>query len=247
MALIQTGAIDRFAVTAKKQAIESFTPLKGISTFSELSELSRTSTPKSFEYTQSPEPRGLALKNIKLTEGFNGFLGNVFSSKNNVYFVAWAWDLSGEPICQYPGADADPNSVIIPMRVGKVREFIGEGINLFPKRTITGGMAIRIQLWESDEETRKFGKAMTETAEAINNSSLSSLISAIALAGPSAGALTLIKNATVKLGNDIGTILKSNGDDYVDFFEGYYPSDKVWTAEHEAHSGNSSVITLAKY
>lgn len=247
MALIKAGSIDQFAVTAAESKVKAFPFLEKITTFAELREVTRTTLPDSFEYTQSVEARGLSLKSLKLTEGFNGFLGNVFSSKNNVYIVAWAWDLSGQPICQYPGEKFDVKSVVIPLKVGNLREFIGEGINLFPKRKITGGIAIRIQLWESDEDTRKLGKVMEETSDAIKKSTLSSLISAIALTGLSGATITLIKDASLELAKVIGIILGSNGDDYVDFFEGYYPSDCKWEPGSEKYKGSSSVITLGKY
>ncbi|MGC8774223.1 MAG: hypothetical protein ACP5R6_03025 [Chlorobaculum sp.] len=247
MALIKAGSIDHFTVRASASKVKAFPFLENISTFAEMGEVTRKILPDSFEYAQSAEARGLSLKSLKLTEGFNGFLGNVFSSKNNVYFIAWAWDLSGQPISQYPGDNFDVKSVIIPLKVGKLREFIGEGINLFPKRKITGGIAIRIQLWESDEDTRKLGKVMADTSDAIKKSTLSSLISAIALTGLSGATITLIKDASLELAKVIGTVLESNGDDYVDFFEGYYPSDGKWETGSETYKGNSSVITLGKY
>lgn len=247
MALIKAGSIDHFAVRATESKVKAFPLLEKISTFAELSEMTRAISPEFFEYSQSAEARGLSLKSLKLTEGFNGFLGNIFNSKNNVYFVAWAWDLSGQPICQYPGENVDVKNVIIPLKVGRLREFIGEGINLFPKRKITGGIAIRLQLWESDEDTRKLGKVIADTSDAIKKSTLSSLISAIALTGLSGATITLIKDASIELAKVIGTILGSNSDDYVDFFEGYYPSDSKWATGSETYEGNSSVITLGKY
>lgn len=247
MALIKSGSIDNFVVTAKKEKVKAFPFLESISTIYELKEISRGSLPESFDYVQSVQARGLALKSLTLTEGFNGFLGNVFSLKNNVYFIAWAWDLSGQPICQYPGEKFDVKNVLIPLKVGKLREFIGEGINLFPKRKTTGGIAIRIQLWESDDDIKKLGKVMKDTSDAIKNSTLSSLISLIALTGLSGATITLIKDAGIELAKVIGTILETNGDDYVDFFEGYYPSDGKWEPCCEIYKGNSSIIKLGKY
>lgn len=247
MALIKSGSINDFAVSAIKTKIIDHPFSFDIQTFSELKELSRNIEPSSFQLVTSSEKRGLCLKSIKLLKGFNGFIGNVFSSKNNIYFIAWAWDLSGQPIIQYPGENATIDNVIIPLTVGRLREFIGEGINLFPKRETVGGLAIRIQLWESDKDIRNFGTVMKDTADAIKKSPLSNLLSAIALTGISGATITLIKDASIELASIIGTILGSNGDDYVDFFEGYYPSDSKWNAVNEAYKGNSSIITLSKY
>jgi hypothetical protein len=248
MALIKVGSINNFAVGANETAKKDRPFLEGINTFSALNEISRDVSSDSFEFITSQDARGVGLKSIKLTAGFEGFLQNFLGSTNDIYFIAWAWDLSGQPINQYPGAGVNHQNVIIPMKVGSVREFIGQGINLFPKRQVKGGIAIRIQLWECDEKVRSFGKAMTETADAIEKSKLNNLLSLISLTTGVAGAtITLIKEASIELAKVIGIILQTNGDDYVDFYEGYYASDQIWTSGNETYHGNSSVLTLDKY
>jgi hypothetical protein len=248
MALIKVGSINNFAVTAKEPVIKKNPFLKGIRTFSALNELSKEFTPDLFELITSTDQRGVAIKSIKLTEGFEGFLQKYLNPTNEIYFVAWAWDLSGQPVNIYPGSNFNAQDVIIPMKVGNIREFIGQGINLFPKRRIKGGIAIRIQLWESDQNVRNFGKAMTETADAIKKSDLNNLLSLFSMAtGVTGVTINLIKEASIELAKVIGIILQSNGDDYVDFFEGYYASDTAWTIEDESYIGNSSVLTLNKY
>lgn len=222
--------------------------LKGIRNFSALNELSREFTPDLFELITSTDQRGIAIKSIKLTEGFEGFLQKYLNPTNEVYFVAWTWDLSGQPVNLYPDSKFNVQDVIIPLKVGNIREFIGQGINLFPKRRVKGGIAVRIQLWESDQNVRNIGKIITETAEAINKSELNNLLSYISKATGITGVkINLIKEASIELAKVIGIILQSNCDDYVDFFEGYYASDTVWTIEEESYGGNSSVLTLNKY
>jgi hypothetical protein len=248
MALIKVGSINDFAVNVNDAAKRKKPFLKGIHTFSALNEISRDVPPDSFDLITSEEQRGVGLKSIMLNEGFEGFLEKFLNPTNEIYFIAWAWDLSGQPINQYPGAGVNHQNVIIPMKVGSVREFIGQGINLFPKRQVKGGIAIRIQLWECDEKVRSFGKAMTETADAIEKSKLNNLLSLISLTTGVAGAtITLIKEASIELAKVIGIILQTNGDDYVDFYEGYYASDQIWTSGNETYHGNSSVLTLDKY
>lgn len=248
MALIKVGSINNFSVSAKEDSIQRKPFLKGIRSVSELNEVSRDITPDLFELSTSAEPRGLALKNIKLTEGFEGFLQEYLNTKNEIYFVAWAWDLSGQPVNLYPGQNFEPKDVLIPITVGTIREFIGEGINLFPKRTVKGGIAIRIQLFESDENTRNLGKTMVDTAEAISKSNLNNLLSLISLASGVTGVtVNLIKEASIELAKAIGIILQTNGNDYVDFFEGYYASDQPWATAEEVYQGNASVIMLNKY
>lgn len=248
MALIEIGSINSFAVSANARAMKQKPYLRGIRSFSELKEVSSNIPPDSFELITSTDQRGVGLKSLQLTEGFEGFLQDFLNKTDEIYFFAWAWDLSGVPVNLYPGSNIDSKEVIIPIKVGHIREFIGEGINLFPKRYVKGGIAVRIQLWESDQNVRNFGKAMSDTADAISKSSLNHLLSSISLVtGVSGTTVTLIKDAALQLANLVGTILKANGDDYVDFFEGYYSSDQAWTTGNESHTGNSSILTLNKY
>ncbi len=248
MALISIGSVNSFAVSAKTEVLKRKPFLKSIRSFSDLKEVSRDIPEDSFELITSAEQRGVGLKNIKLIEGFEGFLQKYLNKTNEIYFFAWAWDLSGEPVNLYPGLNVDSKEVIIPIKVGSIREFISQGINLFPKRYVKGGIAIRIQLWESEQKVRNFGKVMSDTADAIGKSSLNHLLSGISLVtGVTGTTIILIKDAALQLANLIGTILRANGDDYVDFFEGYYSSDQEWTIGNETYPGNSSILTLNKY
>ena len=248
MALIKSGNLYDFSVSPKESILQHKSYFRNYKDFNMLKEVTRNIEPESFELITSQESRGLTLKSIFLTEGFEGMLGNLFHSTNEVYFIAWAWDLSGKPIVQYPGAGVKPENVLIRLKAGRLREFIGEGINLFPKRKVKGGLAIRIQLWESDQNVRNFGKTLEETATTIQNSQLSNLLSLISAAsGVSGATITLIEQASIELAKLIGTVLQANGDDYVDFFEGYYASDDNWKKEEEEYEGNSSKITLMKY
>jgi len=247
MALIEVGTINNFSVAVKKGKPE-LSMLESISTLSELKEVSGAVSEGTFELITSEEKRGVAIKSLKLQKGFEGFLSGIFNKTSEIYFIAWAWDLSGEPVNQYPGKDVDPKDVLITMKSGNLREFIGEGINLFPKRKVHGGIAIRIQIWESDDDIRNFGKAMSDTAAAIEGSNLNKVLSLVSTAtGVSGATITLVKEAALELTKIIGTILQKNSNDYVDFFEGYYASDQSWQPGNELYDGNASALTLKKY
>lgn len=265
MALITTGSINDFNIqplpftkleglqkekTAEKlyqKGIE-VSQLKNISTISELNEISRVIPGESFQFATSEEPRGVALKSVELTKNFDTFLRGIFNPANEIYFVAWAWDLSGEAVYQYPGEGFNAQDLVFKIKAGSIREFIGQGINLFPKREVTGGIALRIQIWESDEEIRQFGKVLSEVADSIQKSKLNNLLSLIASGLGAPGAtVSLVKDAALELAGIISTILKANSNDYVDFFEGYYAADQQWTAGEDMYAGNSSVLTLDKY
>lgn len=243
MALFKSGSFNDFSVNAKN--ISAFNMIKKIA---EMKEISQDAESNIFQLSDSSEERGVALQKIQLLKGFEGFLSKVFNRTNEIYFVAWAWDLSGEKINLYPEEGVDYEDVKIPIRVDNIREFIGSGINLFPKRKVKGGIALRIQVWESDGDIRKFGKAMSDTVKAIKDSELNNLLTlASTVTGVSGATVNLIYKASLELANVIGTILKANGNDYVDFFEGYYPADLDWVKGNEEIKGTYANIALNKY
>ncbi|MCT1523680.1 hypothetical protein [Sphingobacterium hotanense] len=262
MALIKTGSIDDFSVgilseiKSEQQEIlmdklhskgVELSNYKDITTVRELKEISQEIPSELFQFVTS-EPRGLALKSLLLTKNFDTYLRGVLNPTNEIYFIAWAWDLSGEAVYNYPGSDVNPEDMVFQIKAGNIREFIGEGINLFPKRKVTGGMAVRIHIWESDQKSRKFGELLQTVVDSIQKSKLNNLLSLVGLVtGVPGTTVSLIKDAALELAGVVGTILKSNSNDHVDFFEGYYATDQEWKIGEDVYSGNASVLTLNKY
>ncbi|MFH0801164.1 MAG: hypothetical protein V2A78_02075 [bacterium] len=248
MALIKHGSFYKFSAAATKKAQADHAAIGALQTFSDLREVTRTVQPVPINFHTSNAPRGLALKSIKLTKGFEGFLQSLFNRTNEVFFLSWAWDLSGNPPVKYPGLGAEPQSCIIPLQVGQVRQFLGSGILLSPARTITAGLAVRIMLWESDQGERDFGKTMTEVANTLKTSELTNLLALIAMGvvDVPVSIITTVAAAAGELAKAVGSILQANGDDYVDFYEGYYPSTDPWAAGDETHQGSASEITLTR-
>ncbi len=247
MALIQKGSFDSFSgmVVASERAKRP--ALAGLRTLRDIREATRAVQPAPIEFEVSSTPRGLALKSMKLTQGFEGILDDLFNPTNEVYFLAWAWDLSGAPVVDYPGATGSPDRCIIPLQVGQIRQFLGAGIALFPARRVTAGLAVRIMIWESDQGARDFGKTLSEVANTIKASKLNNLLSLVSLAtGATTATIALIKDAAIELADALGKILQANSDDYVDFYEGYYPAADPWTAGEETHQGNASEIALTR-
>lgn len=248
MALIKVGSIGNFAVTPIEELSKERPFVKGIKTISDLKEISRGIPSDTFKYLTSQDKRGITLKKIKLLEGFEGFLQKYLNPTNEIYFLAWTWDLSGQPVNFYPGTISKPEDVIIPIKVGKERMFVGSGINLFPKNEVTGGICVRIQVWESDQKARDFGQVISEMADTISKSKLNSLLSLLSLAtGVPAITVNMIKEASIELAKILGYIMTSNDNDYVDLFEGYFPSDLDWIVEEKTYCGQSSEITLNTY
>jgi len=247
MALIQKGSFDSFSAMIVASERAKRPALAGLRTLRDIREATRPVQPAPIEFEVSSTPRGLALKSLKLTQGFEGILDDLFNPTNEVYFLAWAWDLSGAPVVDYPGATGSPDRCIIPLQVGQVREFLGAGIALFPARKVTAGLALRIMIWESDQGARDFGKTLSEVANTIKASKLNNLLSLISLAtGVTTATIALIKDAAIELAYALGKILQANSDDYVDFYEGYYPAAEPWTGGEEVHQGNASEIALTR-
>lgn len=247
MAIIKEGSIRHFSVDAPEVLKKEMPHLKMVNKFSLLEQVSSKVRDEEFDYLESKEERGVGLKAIKLTKGFEGILEDLFNKKNEVYFLAWCWDLSGKPIHIYPGSAEEIGKLIIPMIENDVREFIGQGVNLFPKRKIKGGIAVRIQIWESDHKARENGRILEEVTNAINQSELNNLLTLTLAGGVSAGTIPAITTAAFTLSQIIAKILKENSDDYVDFFEGYYAADQPWNVGEELVHGLNSEIVLNKY
>lgn len=219
--------------------------LEGINTFNLIEQATRKVQAEPLNLLHSAEPRGIALKSLKLTKGFEGFLQKMLNPTNEIYFLSWAWDMSGKPIQVYP----EPGqALIIPMEEGEIRQFLGEGVPLFNQREITAGISLRINIWESDGKARNTGKVIEDVIQQIRASKLNNLLTLVgAIASVQVATLTMIKEASLELAGLIGMILKSNSDDYVDFYEGYFPASSTWIKKAETYKGHASEITLSYF
>lgn len=253
MALFRRGSFSDFAATISAppgvaDAGGDIAGLESLDTVASVAQATRTIQPATLSFPVSPDRRGLAVKAIRLTKGAEGFLAELFKPENEVYFLAWTWDLSGEAPVLYPGKVTDPPNSIIELKEGQVREFISEGAVLFPQRPVTAGIALRIQVWESDDRARSFGKTLSEVAEKVEESELKSVLEAIALAGgPTTATLAIVEKASLELAQAIGTVLQANSDDYLDFYEGYYSATEEWAHGEETYEGNATQLTLSRF
>ena len=247
MALISVGSIGDFSVVALPAAKKRLAAAARISTLAVLAEVTNQSPPKGFDFTISKNRRGLTLQSLLLKRDFQNFIARVFHRNSKIYFLAWAWDMSG--LSFYPGQKADPTSCLIPLKGGELRKFIGAGAILFPPRSITAGLALRIQIWESRGRLRKFGDVMAKVASTIQGSDLNNALMALAAGsgvatGGASGALAIIEPAALELSKLIGEILAKSADDAVDYFEGYFPASDSWSTGPDKYEGHGSTIVL---
>ncbi len=248
MALINVGKIDSFAIEAKSAIQKSEPELRSIRSFSRLREIPDSTASGNFELITSEDQRGLGLKEIQLMKGFEGNFQQPFKPTHEVYFIAWTWDLSGQPLFLYPEERMRAEDFIILIKNRDAREFIGQGINLFSKREVKGGMAVRVQLWKSDKKPREVAQKISDIAQKIKESKLNHLLSLVSMStGITGTTVALIKEASAELSGIIIDTLRGKGDDYVDLFEGYFASDQPWVTGQEMYMGNSTNITFSKY
>jgi hypothetical protein len=220
---------------------------EGLDSVRLVTQAARELQPIPLAFPESGEERGFGLQSLKLLRGFEGLIGNLFKNDAEIYFLAWAYDLSGEPPWLYPGPGFDAEELQIKLESGDVRQFLGQGVLLFPARKVRGGISLRIQVWESDRGARTAGKTIEDVAKAIDDSQLTNLLSLIAMAGgPTTATLALIRDAATELAKVVGGILKGNSNDLVDYFEGYYPASDPWSRGDETHSGHGTEIVLSR-
>jgi hypothetical protein len=252
MALINVGSLDDFSVEPTPAAAAD-PALQAIESFSMLAGTKGEPPAESMQLPQSAELRGLTLQKLRLEAGFQGFIRELFNASSDIYFLAWAFDLSGQPIegtnspvFFYPGA-LGGNGTLIPMKSEEVREFIGAGALLYPQRKITSGLAVRMQIWRSRKGERELGKTLKEVATVIQESELTQALTLVSAATGVAGATVAgVAQASVALTKVVGTVLANRGDDHIDYYEGYFPASDPWTPPDQSWHTNASEIVLGR-
>ncbi len=245
MSLIKKGSLFDFTVKVKPQIVQEMSSLGDITTFRELAEITRKSKPISFDLSISPEERGLALKSLTLNNNFDGFLNNFLKSK--LYTITCAWDMSDKPINQYPQPGSEINKCSFTLGKDNTVEFPNEGIPLFQKRKVLGGIAFRIFIMESDQEIKNYSSFLSTISDTIRRSELNFLLGLFSKAtGVNSASMQLASQAAQKLTNSIGDFLKTNSDDYIDYIEGYYPINN-WVRDFDTIENNSSTVVLNRF
>ena len=164
---------------------------------------------------------------------FGNFISRLFNATSKIYFLAWAWDMSSSPVLSRTGS----GSIFPASSPSKAESFASssdrERFFSLPRK-ITAGLALRMQIWASRGKQRKFGKVMEEVASTIQGSDLNTILLGLAggagvATGGAAGALALVEPAALELAKLVGKILAEADDEFVDYFEGYFPAKEPWT------------------
>jgi hypothetical protein len=249
VALITDGHVADFSLLPVADVPEAWDEIRDLGSYETLAGGTRDIHPGIFDFAVSRDRRGLGLRSLILKKEFQGLLSRTFKRTTKLYFVSWAWDLSGRAVAWYPGEQSDPdNAAILPIRTGEEWRFIGEGVSLFPARRVTGGLGIRLQLWESHRGGRNFGNTMTEVGAAIQDSNFSRLLETISIAtGLGPVTLTGIEAAVQMLSEAIGAVLRGRDDQVVDYYEGNFPVSLPWPKTDLTYGHASSEIVLSRF
>ena len=235
--LIKTGSLDNFSIQPTTESInlhpEYENLLGNIRTFSALKQMKRSIARDKMMFEPLPQKGGLGLDSFTLYKSFEGFM-NLFNPQNEIYFIAWTWDLSGAKPYVYPAIGTDEGKWFNRMKKDDTIKFIGQGLNLYPKQEIKGGIGVHIEVWESDSDVRKAGETIEQITTKIQESELTQILTGIAGTNPTTATIAAISQAVLALSKIIGSILKNNSDDFVNLFEGYYDADS-WTNGSEVY------------
>jgi len=181
--------------------------------------------PPPLDLAQSDKKWAVYLRKIKLLRNFEGFIADFLKPTNQLYFISIAWDYSGQPPFVYPPQKINPASVLIKMKPGNTRDFMGDGVGLWVPRKVIGALNVILLIYENDENIRKTGELLVDIRDTVRSSQLASLIVAISV-NPALATGVAIGAAVNELMGVIGSIMKKNQDDYVDMFEGTWGTDK---------------------
>lgn len=195
----------------------------------------------------SADRRGIALKSLRLQRESSIFV-DLFNPAFNIYFIAWTWDFSGNPVTQYPPAqlNVNPDSLVLRLHNSEERLFVGAGVVLFPPQKVTAGINVCVHLWKSNQDTRGLGNTLSSVARAIQESKLNQLLSTIAIATATPAAIVaLATNASLELTSAIGAVLKTSTDEHLDLFQGTYDVTKPWSTRDEPYEGHGTQIVLS--
>ncbi len=210
-----------------------------------LPDLSFNIEPPTLDLAKSEKKWGLKLKNLTLYKDFESWIYGIWGDKstNQIYFTSIAWDYSGKVPIVYPPKGAIASNFIIPMKAKTTRQFIGDGISLWPSQKVVGALNIVLLIYECDENVRNIGERLVTIHDTVQGSQLAALILAVS-ANPALATGVAIGAAVNELLGVVGKIMKNDRDDYVDLFEGSYGTDKEQKARSEKYTQDAAGVEL---
>jgi len=192
------------------------------------------------EWPKSPEPRGLTLKKLTISRGWDKVLW-MFDAENEIFYTSVAFDMSGNDPFLLPPKPFDPEASLFKMTKGETIEFkLGEGEPVFPERVLHGGISLFIMVWESDDKTRRLGETLNKMHEDLTaEGSVMERIKSLILNPGKKITDEILSIGTAAL-QPLATLLKQNGNEFLAPFRGYYKAQGSWASKLSAsHNGVS--------
>jgi hypothetical protein len=191
----------------------------------------------------SDKPRGLAMRSLVVTSGWDR-LWNLLGRSQNIYFLSVAFDLSTSKPVVLPPKEIPEGAAFRVQHGEKISFSLGEGAPLFPARTIKGGIVVYVTVCQADAGMRQIGKVIGEVHEALaKEKSLTEAITRL-IANPAETVVDEVLKAGMAALSPIATILKNNKDDYEALFTGMFPARGPWDNKLSA-SQNGVTMELA--
>jgi hypothetical protein len=243
LAIIKVGNFEDVGVKPKALAGGSSLRLPRSMSLAASRQLSDEIEVKGMDLVRSKEPWALYLKRLTLHRGFEGFLSAVFNRTNEIYFVAFAWDYSGRKPKVFPYTTLEPAEYVLKMRKGQTRDFVGDGVALWPARRVSGALNVIIMVYESDREIQRSGEVIESIHTAVDKSTLTNLVTAIA-ANPAIATARAISAAVKDLIDSVGKIMKKNKNDVVELFEGSYGTHLAQASRREQYHTDAAGVEL---
>ncbi|NUT97092.1 MAG: hypothetical protein HOY78_34230 [Saccharothrix sp.] len=231
MPLISSGSYDSFSAIASGPTATEY-GLDDVQSFAVLREVTRPLQPVPLTFAATPHPCGLDLAGVRIGARCRVMMRAIEDPAAPLHVLAWWWDLGGGGPHVVGARDAEEEKRwTLELDAGGNRVAAGP-IPLVPPRTLSGGVALRVILWQTPVPASEVTAAV---GEAMRHTKLNGVLDLLGGGSTTMHTVGLVREAAAALGGEIAPVLRGLCTDYLDFFEGLYPtaalSDTEWTAE----------------